>query len=126
MVWLGVEELMALYEKNDQGTSKLKNKENAESNYRYLTRNKHLLKKSIKMKVHNGRFESVHNPKTNTPEMLWTVTEPIYVMFSWKDKNENSCGFPISFHIKTNDFEEKLNKFLNIKNPQPAWQSYYN
>jgi len=100
--------------KEDQAESKFKNTRNAEHNYNYFVKHQYLVKKSINVHVHNGRFETVTNPETGESDALWTVTEPIHVTFSWKDKNNNNA-FPLSFHDDTNKFEDMLNTFCHKK-----------
>jgi len=117
---------MGLYEKNNQEESKHQNNQNAEVNYKRLLKHQEHIKDGVSMKIHNGRYDNIYNPTTDENEMLWTVTEPIYVMFSWKDKRDNNCSLPLSFHIDTNKFEESLNKFIKPKyREQKVYQSYY-
>lgn len=113
-------------EKNNQADSKFKNLQNAESNYSYMNKNRHLLKDGISMKIYDGKYENLHNPTTEKNEMIWTVTEPICVFFSWKDKKGNNFGYPISFHIKPEEFEAHLNGMLkSIPAKEKTWTSYY-
>ena len=110
---------------SDKEESKFKNTHNAEINYRYFKSIEHLAKKGLTVKPHNGMFESLTNPDGKT-EMLWKVIDPIYITFSWKDKNNNNCRYTISFHINENEFKNKIVKFFDIEKPKPTWQSYYN
>jgi len=114
------------FDSEETNGSKFKNPYNAEINYRYLNSNKHLLSANTSMKINEGRYDYIHNPTTDKNEAVWIITELVYVNFSWKDKKDNNCGFSISFHIKTDEFEDKLNRFLNIPQKQKAWQTYYN
>jgi len=82
------------------------------SNYSYLNRNQHFLKKGIKMIIHNGIFEPLLNPEINEIEQVWKATNPIYVMFSWVNKRGEKYATPIEFNIPVEEFREKIVRFL--------------
>ena len=92
-----------------------KNEANAAENYKYFNDNLHHIPDFMGVKVHNGRWERLVNPETNMPENLWTVTEPVYVEFSWTDIKNNKFGFPLSFHIPSEEFEKKLYRIIKLE-----------
>ena len=106
---------MTLYEKNTKDESEFKNYHNAEINYKEIIKHQQHIKDGIALKINNGRYEKLYNPTTGEDELVWTVIDPIYALFSWKDKKDNNCGFPISLHMDTLQFENELNKFIKAE-----------
>lgn len=77
--------------------SKYKNLTNAKANYEYFkSKEKHIIN-GYKVKVHDDLNESEFY---------------IYVMFSWKGINNEAYSFPLSFHLPSIEFQEKMKRFL--------------
>lgn len=96
---------------NKTEESPYKNEQNARMNYEYLVNHSNNLRTKVSMKVHNGYNEQVMDPN-GVRQIIWRVTEPIYVVFSWKGKNDENCALPLSFHIEPYEFQEKIKPFL--------------